>query len=69
VSADLEELLMSCLAKTPDERPASAEALEAALARCATAAVWGREQAGEWWRKRSAAKAAKTLVMPGVKPK
>jgi hypothetical protein len=43
--------------------------LEAALAKCAAAAAWNREQAGEWWRKRSAAKAEKTLVMPGVKPK
>jgi eukaryotic-like serine/threonine-protein kinase len=69
VSADLEELLMICLAKKPEGRPASAEALEAALAKCAAAAAWNREQAGEWWRKRSAAKAEKTLALPGVKPK
>jgi len=69
VSADLEELLMSCLAKKPDGRPVSAEALEAALAKCAAAAAWDREHAGEWWRKRSAAKAEKTMVMPGAKPK
>ena len=69
VSADLEELLMSCLAKKPDGRPVSAEALEAALAKCAAAAAWDREHAGEWWRKRSAAKAEKTMVMPGAQPK
>ena len=68
VSADLEDLLMSCLAKKPEGRPASAEALEAALAKCAAATTWGREEAGEWWRKRSAAKAEKTLVMAGTKP-
>ena len=60
---------MSCLAKKPEGRPPSAEALEAALAKCAAAAAWDREHAGEWWRKRSAAKAAKTMVMPGVQPK
>jgi len=69
VSADLEELLMSCLAKKPDGRPVSAEALEAALAKCAAAAAWDREHAREWWRKRSAAKTEKTMVMPGAQPK
>ena len=69
VSADLEELLMSCLAKKPEERPASAEALEAALAKCGAAAAWNREQANEWWSKRSAAKMGKTMVMAGVQPK
>ncbi len=69
VSADLEDLLMSCLAKKPAERPASAEALEAALAKCAAAATWGREQASEWWRKRNAAKADKTVVIPAAQPR
>ena len=68
VSADLEELLMSCLAKKPAERPASAETFEAALAKCAAAAGWNREQADEWWRKRNAARGEKTMVMAGVKP-
>jgi hypothetical protein len=67
VSPDLEELLMSCLAKTPEERPTSAEALEAALAKCVSAALWSRSEANEWWRKRAAAQADKTLVMPAAK--
>jgi hypothetical protein len=69
VSPDLEDLLMSCLAKQPAQRPASADALEAALARCAAAARWTRVEADEWWRKHAAAQAGKTMVMPAGQPK
>jgi len=69
VSADLENLLMSCLAKKPEDRPASAEALEDALAKCGAATAWNREQASEWWRNCSAAKVNQRVVMPGVQPK
>ena len=69
VSPDLEDLLMSCLAKQPAQRPASADALEAALAKCAAAARWTRPEADEWWFKRAAAQAGKTLVMPADQPK
>jgi eukaryotic-like serine/threonine-protein kinase len=69
VSRDFEDILMSCLAKKPEGRPADADALEAALARCASAAAWGRAQAGEWWRTRNPAKVEKTVVVPGAQPK
>ena len=69
VSADLEDLLMSCLAKKPEGRPVSAEALEAGLAKCAAASSWNREQARDWWRKRGAAQVEKTMVMAVVQPK
>jgi hypothetical protein len=69
VSADLEDLLMSCLAKKPGDRPASAEAFEVTLAKCRAASGWSRDQANEWWRKRSAARNEKTMAMAGVKPK
>lgn len=69
VSADLEDLLMSCLAKKPEGRPASAESLEAALAICTAAAGWNREQAIQWWQQRDAAKLEQTIVMPAQQPK
>jgi serine/threonine-protein kinase len=49
VPADLEDVLLRCLAKDPGERQASAEALEAALAACACAGDWDREAARAWW--------------------
>jgi hypothetical protein len=67
VSPDLEELLMSCLAKKPAERPASADAFEAALAKCAAAARWSRAEADAWWQKRATLQTDKTMVMPVTK--
>jgi tRNA A-37 threonylcarbamoyl transferase component Bud32 len=71
VSADLEELLMSCLAKSPDVRPASAEALETALGRCAAAGAWTVAEGAAWWKSNmaglemapAATMAEKTLVI------
>ncbi|SPE51143.1 Serine/threonine kinase [Verrucomicrobia bacterium] len=71
VSADLEALLMQCLAKTPAERPASSEALDEALGRCTAANTWGAAEAEKWWQAHMAgfetapvaAMAEKTLVI------
>ncbi len=51
VSKDIELILLSCLAKKPEHRPASAEALEAALSKCGAATTWSREEAADWWSK------------------
>jgi serine/threonine-protein kinase len=48
--ADLERLLLDCLAKDPAGRPPSARALRDALLACADAAVWREEDARSWWR-------------------
>jgi eukaryotic-like serine/threonine-protein kinase len=71
VSPDLADLLMRCLAKQPEERPATAETLDQALAACAAAATWSTREAEQWWRAHMAdiealpatAMAEKTLVI------
>jgi len=45
----LEQLVLSCLAKDPDDRPPSAEWLADRLAECVTAEAWTPERARAWW--------------------
>jgi eukaryotic-like serine/threonine-protein kinase len=47
--ADLESVVLSCLAKDPAARPQSAHELAARLAACSCAGSWTTEQARAWW--------------------
>jgi tRNA A-37 threonylcarbamoyl transferase component Bud32 len=49
VPADLEAVILRCLAKRPADRFQDAESLEQALADCAAADQWTQEQATRWW--------------------
>jgi eukaryotic-like serine/threonine-protein kinase len=49
VSPDLEALLLSCLAKRPEDRPASAHVLRERLQACAAAGRWTQARAARWW--------------------
>jgi len=49
LSPDLENVIMSCLSKSMQARPQSAEALDDALAGCASAGTWTLAKAQEWW--------------------
>ncbi len=50
VSADLEALILRCLAKSRAQRLQSARELDEALAECAAAGTWTARDAELWWR-------------------
>jgi len=49
VTADLEALLLSCLEKRPEDRPASAHVFRDRLRACAGSGSWTNARAAEWW--------------------
>jgi serine/threonine protein kinase len=54
VPRGLEEVLLHCLEKDPQRRPARASALAAALDACADVAEWTQQDARSWWREQGA---------------
>jgi hypothetical protein len=50
VAPDLEDLVLTCLEKTPQRRPAGARELRSALKACSVANHWTEELAARWWR-------------------
>jgi serine/threonine-protein kinase len=53
--AELQAIVLRCLAKDPADRFPDAESLERVLAGCPLAERWSEEQAAAWWRSRSSA--------------
>jgi serine/threonine-protein kinase len=62
----LDDVVLACLAKTPDDRPASADALAEALAGIPTRSAWTARLAHEWWDRYRPAPAASREDRPGV---
>lgn len=50
IPRELDQLILDCLAKAPDARPANAAALRASL--LGLAAKWTEERAARWWAER-----------------
>jgi hypothetical protein len=65
IPAALERIVLACLAKSPDARPASANALRALLDETGLAADWKDETAAAWWSARGAAPSSRARVEAG----
>ncbi len=50
IPPDLEEIILRCLSKAPNDRFQDAESLEEALAECENGNQWSRKEAFQWWQ-------------------
>lgn len=52
VPSELEDIVLSCLEKNPEDRPLDARVLRRQLEQCKLAELWTEERAIEWWNTR-----------------
>jgi serine/threonine-protein kinase len=64
VPADLEAVVLRCLAKNPKDRSPDATSLARALEGCADAPNWSPEQAAAWWHANLTWKPGEDFVQP-----
>ena len=50
IPADLEEVILRCLAKRPEDRYPDAPSLAEALDACESSGAWNRARAAQWWQ-------------------
>ena len=49
IGSDLDKVVLSCLAKSPEDRPVDCHVLAESLRHCPEARQWGRRDAARWW--------------------
>lgn len=67
VPADLEAVILRCLAKRPEDRYRDVREVSEALANCGCAAEWDDVRAETWWREQASAGSTATLAS-GAEP-
>ncbi|HEV3117127.1 MAG TPA: serine/threonine-protein kinase, partial [Gemmataceae bacterium] len=65
VPADLERVILRCLAKNREDRFQAADSLEQALAQCAAADQWTQSDAVQWWQENEPATGHREDRVPG----
>jgi serine/threonine-protein kinase len=55
IPQDLEQVVLRCMAREPEERFSDARSLERALASCQCGDQWDEDRASQWWSTRAAA--------------
>jgi serine/threonine protein kinase len=58
VPADLEAIVLRCLAKRPEDRYQDTDSLEQALSKCEAADQWTQSRAARWWQENAPASEA-----------
>jgi serine/threonine protein kinase len=66
IPAALDRLILRCLEKNPDGRPASADVLADALGAIETSDAWAAQRAHEWWDRHHPAHAAEASTQAGT---
>ncbi|HET7904324.1 MAG TPA: serine/threonine-protein kinase [Candidatus Eisenbacteria bacterium] len=64
----LDRAILACLAKNPDDRPASADVLAETLASIETRSAWTAQRAREWWELHHPRGAGGAAAAPGSVP-
>jgi serine/threonine-protein kinase len=68
IPRDLEDIILRCLQKDKNDRPADARTMQHELSRCAAAGSWRREDAAGWWRRFRESDAASSSESVSVAP-
>jgi serine/threonine protein kinase len=66
ISASLETVVLSCLAKRPEDRPQSSDVLHDRLVACVDVSPWTRDDSKTWWRRRTLRRESTTSARPDV---
>ena len=68
VPADLEQVILRCLAKKPEDRFPDVESLEQALADCTAAGQWTAANAAHWWHENEPTPGVREIVRTTNEP-